>query len=32
MARQKYYTEYSVQVCTLARESKFTAKEAAAEA
>ena len=33
MARQKYYTEYSVQVCTLDRESKFTAKdEAAAEA
>ena len=23
MARQKYYTEYSVQVCTLDRESKF---------
>ena len=32
MARQKYYSEYSVQVCTLDRESKFTAKEAAAEA
>ncbi|HUZ31851.1 MAG TPA: antibiotic biosynthesis monooxygenase [Xanthobacteraceae bacterium] len=28
MARQKYYTEYSVQVCTLDRESKFTVKEA----
>ena len=28
MARQKYYTEYSVQVCTLDRESKFKAKEA----
>ncbi|HZC56864.1 MAG TPA: antibiotic biosynthesis monooxygenase [Xanthobacteraceae bacterium] len=23
MARQKYYTEYSVQVCTLDREAKF---------
>jgi len=23
MARQKYYTEYSVQVCTLDRESKY---------
>ena len=32
MARQKYYTEYSVQVCTLDRESKFKAKEAGAEA
>jgi heme-degrading monooxygenase HmoA len=30
LARQKYYTEYSVQVCTLNRESKFKAKEAAA--
>jgi heme-degrading monooxygenase HmoA len=29
MARQKYYTEYSVQVCTLDRESKFKAKEGA---
>jgi heme-degrading monooxygenase HmoA len=27
MARQKYYAEYSVQVCTLDRESKFKAKE-----
>jgi heme-degrading monooxygenase HmoA len=32
MARQKYYAEYSVQVCTLDRESKFKAKEAAAGA
>jgi heme-degrading monooxygenase HmoA len=30
MARQKYYTAYSVQVCTLDRESKFKAKEGAA--
>ena len=30
LARQKYYTEYSVQVCTLDRESKFTAKETVA--
>jgi heme-degrading monooxygenase HmoA len=30
LARQKYYTEYSVQVCTLDREAKFKAKEAAA--
>ena len=29
MARQKYYTDYSVQVCTLDRETKFTAKEGA---
>jgi len=29
LARQKYYTEYHVQVCTLDRESKF---KAAAEA
>jgi heme-degrading monooxygenase HmoA len=29
MARQKYYTAYSVQVCTLDRESKFEAKESA---
>ncbi len=27
LARQKYYTEYHVQVCTLARESKFKAQE-----
>ena len=26
LARQKYYTEYHVQVCTLDRESKFKAK------
>jgi heme-degrading monooxygenase HmoA len=30
LARQKYYTEYSVQVCTHGREAKFKAKEAAA--
>ncbi len=29
LARQKYYTEYHVQVCTLDRESKFKAKESA---
>jgi len=29
LARQKYYTEYHVQVCTLDRESKFKAKETA---
>jgi heme-degrading monooxygenase HmoA len=27
MARQKYYAEYGVQVCTLDRESKYKAKE-----
>ena len=27
LARQKYYSEYSVQVCTLDRESKFNAEE-----
>jgi heme-degrading monooxygenase HmoA len=27
LARQKYYTEYQVQVCTLDRESKFKAQE-----
>jgi heme-degrading monooxygenase HmoA len=32
LARQKYYTEYQVQVCTLDRESKFKAAEAAATA
>ena len=32
LARQKYYTEYHVQVCTLARESKFKAQEAAQSA
>jgi heme-degrading monooxygenase HmoA len=30
LAREKYYTEYSVQVCTLDRESKFKAAETAA--
>jgi heme-degrading monooxygenase HmoA len=30
MARQKYYTDYSVQVCTLDRESKFKSAETAA--
>ena len=29
LARQKYYTEYHVQVCTLDRESRFKADEAA---
>ena len=29
LARQKYYVEYHIQVCTLARESKFKAVEAA---
>jgi heme-degrading monooxygenase HmoA len=29
-AREKYYTEYHVQVCTLDRESKFNAAAAAA--
>jgi hypothetical protein len=29
MARQKYYTEYSVQVCTLDREAKFKTEEPA---
>ena len=28
LARQKYYGEYTVQVCTLDREAKFKAKEA----
>jgi heme-degrading monooxygenase HmoA len=32
LARQKYYSEYSVQVCTLDRESKFNADEAAKRA
>jgi heme-degrading monooxygenase HmoA len=32
LARQKYYTEYSVQVCTLDRESKFKAEEKALSA
>ena len=30
LAREKFYLEYSVQVCTLDRESKFKAQEAAA--
>ena len=30
LAREKYYLEYSVQVCTLDRESKFKASESAA--
>ena len=29
MARQRYYTEYSVQICTLDRESKFKLPEQA---
>jgi heme-degrading monooxygenase HmoA len=29
LARQKYYSEYHVQVCTLDRESHFNAEEAA---
>jgi heme-degrading monooxygenase HmoA len=29
LARQKYYTAYHIQVCTLARESRFKAEEAA---
>ena len=33
MAREKYYSEYHIQVCTLDRESKFeTAGKAAAQA
>jgi heme-degrading monooxygenase HmoA len=32
LAREKYYTEYSVQVCTLDRESKFKAEGMAAVA
>jgi heme-degrading monooxygenase HmoA len=32
LAREKYYTEYHVQVCTLERESKFKAPEAATPA
>jgi heme-degrading monooxygenase HmoA len=27
LGRQKYYTEYHIQVCTLDRESKFKAQE-----
>jgi heme-degrading monooxygenase HmoA len=30
LAREKYYTEYHIQVCTLDRESKFKATEQAA--
>jgi heme-degrading monooxygenase HmoA len=30
LARENYYTEYHVQVCTLDRESKFNAAETAA--
>jgi heme-degrading monooxygenase HmoA len=30
LARDKYYTEYHIQVCTLDRESKFKAAETAA--
>jgi heme-degrading monooxygenase HmoA len=29
LARQKYYAEYHIQVCNLARESKFKAEDAA---
>ena len=29
LARQKYYSEYHIQVCTLDRESKFKAQEPA---
>ncbi len=29
LAREKYYTEYHIQACTLDRESKFKAKDAA---
>jgi len=32
LARQKYYSEYHIQVCTLDRESKFKAKETAQSA
>jgi hypothetical protein len=33
MAREKYYSEYHIQVCTLDRESKFeTTGKAAAQA
>jgi heme-degrading monooxygenase HmoA len=32
LARQKYYAEYHVQVCTLERESNFIAEEAAKRA
>jgi heme-degrading monooxygenase HmoA len=29
LARQKYYTEYHIQVCTLDRETKFKARDTA---
>jgi len=32
LAREKYYLDYHIQVCTLDRESKFTAADAAAAA
>ncbi len=32
LGRQKYYTEYHIQVCTLDRESKFKARENAQSA
>jgi heme-degrading monooxygenase HmoA len=32
LAGQKYYTEYHIQVCTLDRETKFTAPEPASSA
>lgn len=32
LAREKYYTEYHIQVCTLDRESKFKLPEEAAQA
>jgi len=32
LAREKYYTEYRIQVCTLERESKFKAADVAAPA
>ncbi len=32
LARQKYYTAYHIQVCTLARESRFKASETSAAA
>lgn len=32
LARQKYYTEYHIQVCTLDRETKFKAQEPAQRA
>jgi heme-degrading monooxygenase HmoA len=32
LARQKYYTEYHIQVCTLDRESKFNAEATAKRA